>query len=113
VFSIASGFIVSCPASSPPLPFTAFPPLVTESQTVKSGEIVRICGEVENGLFAVVISGIPTISGSGTFPAPVLNGQFVFPNDASISGQVYLVLSKNGSATDDQIIAGPAILNAN
>jgi len=108
VFSIASTFIASCPVRSPPLPFTVFPPLVAASPTVKNGEIVTLGpGNVNNGTLAVVISGL------NTFPIPVSNNQFVFPNDTTISGQVYLVLSKNGSVTDDQILAGPAILSAN
>lgn len=108
VFTIASAFIASCPASSPPLPFTAFPPLVATTSAVKAGDIVTLGGApLNNGTFAVVISGL------NTFPVPLFNNQFIFPNDTSISGQVYLVLSTNGSVTDDQIRAGPAILNAN
>ena len=107
VFTIASGFIVSCPAKSPPLPFKPFAPLVAASGTVKSGDVVVLGGAVRNNTFAVVISGLKT------FPVPLSNNQFVFPNNTNISGQVYLVLSKNGSITDDQILAGPAILEAN
>lgn len=37
VYSLASGFIVSCPESNPPLPVKAFPMLTVES----SGEMVH------------------------------------------------------------------------
>jgi hypothetical protein len=40
-----------------------------------------------------------------------MNDAFVFP-DVTVKGQVYLVFSKNGTVSDDQIIAGPAIIMA-
>jgi hypothetical protein len=118
VFSLASQFIVSCPPDSPPLPFKAFPPLVVRNPIVASGDTVYLEGNNGDGTVAVVISGLDT------FPAPVTNNQFVFPADKSIQGQVYphvfrnllkvyLVLTKNGTVSDDQVLAGPAILSAN
>jgi hypothetical protein len=46
-----------------------------------------------------------------TYPVEVMNDAFVFP-DVTVKGQVYLVFSKNGTVSDDQIIAGPAIIMA-
>jgi len=106
VFTLASAFIVSCPADNPALPFKAFPPLEVGDPVMGSGETVYIKNAAD-GTFAVVIAGLQT------FPVKVAGGQFVFPNDPSIQGEVYLVLSKDGSIADDKIISGPAIIFAN
>lgn len=90
VFTLASGFIVSCPADSPPLPLTAFPSLIVDSPFVRGGQIVYIDGESLdetsagslNETFAVVLSGLQT------FPVEVQNNEFVFPVDTDIQGQV-------------------------
>jgi hypothetical protein len=82
VFSLASQFIVSCPADNPPLPFTVFPPLLVSNETVSSGDTVSFDGDFADGTIAVVISGLET------FPATVTNNAFIFPADPSILGQV-------------------------
>lgn len=81
VFSLASTFIVSCPATNPTLPFKAFPPLEVGDPIVGSGETVCV-ENVGDGTFAVVIAGLQT------FPVKVEGGEFVFPQDPSIQGQV-------------------------
>ena len=84
VFTLASAFIVSCPADNVALPFKAFPPLHVGDNVVGSGETVSI--EVPasgvDGTFAVVIAGLQT------FPVKVAGGVFVFPKDPSIQGEV-------------------------
>jgi len=83
VFTLASAFIVSCPADNPALPFKAFPPLVVGDAVVGSGEIVSVeSPNAADGTFAVVIAGLQT------FPVKVKDGLFVFPKDPSIEGQV-------------------------
>lgn len=91
VFTLASAFIVSCPADNPALPFKAFPPLEVGDPVMGSGETVYIKNAAD-GTFAVVIAGLQT------FPVKVAGGQFVFPNDPSIQGEVlfYLRLGVNG-----------------
>jgi hypothetical protein len=83
VISIASVFIVSCPASNPPLPFKSFPPLTVNGKTtVTSGETVHVSGEWVDGTFAVVLSGLKN------FPVEVKDNMFSFPSDSAIKGQV-------------------------
>ena len=83
VFTLASAFIVSCPADNPALPFKAFSPLVVDDPVVKSGETVYIkTPEKTDGTFAVVIAGLQT------FPVKDNDGSFEFPKDPSIEGQV-------------------------
>jgi Ferritin-like domain len=109
VITIASQFIVSCPPQSPPLPFTPFTPLVLNASTVVAGQSITIesPASVPDGSFAVVLAGL------NTFPAEIAFNQFSFPQDASIDGQVYVVISSDVTVTDDKIIAGPAIVIAN
>ncbi|OAL38773.1 hypothetical protein AYO20_01979 [Fonsecaea nubica] len=60
VFTIASQFIVSCPADNPPLPFTAFPGLKTNSQACfdESGSSDSFSTESVN--YATVVANIET-----------------------------------------------------
>ncbi|OAG36380.1 hypothetical protein AYO21_09459 [Fonsecaea monophora] len=60
VFTIASQFIVSCPADNPPLPFTAFPGLKTNSQACfdESGSSESFSTESVN--YATVVANIET-----------------------------------------------------
>jgi len=83
VYTLAAGFIVSCPASNPALPVMAFPTLtVVGSAAVKSGEVISVQGAWPDSTYAVVISGLMT------YPVKVQNNQFAFPSDPSITGQV-------------------------
>jgi hypothetical protein len=108
VYSLASAFIVSCPASNPTLPVKAFPALtVMGTGAVSAGEWISVSGSWTSGIYAVILSGLDS------YAVAVKNNQFQFPSDPSIAGQVYLVFSTAETATDDTIIAGPAILVAN
>jgi hypothetical protein len=83
VYTLAAGFIVSCPASNPALPLMAFPSLtVMGSAAVKSGEVISVQGAWPDATYAVVLSGLMT------YPVKVQNNQFAFPSDPSIMGQV-------------------------
>ena len=83
VYSLASAFIVSCPASNPALPFIAFPKLTVKgSGEVKSGEEICVEGVWPDSTYAVVISGLKTYS------VKAKDNRFTFPSDPSIMGQV-------------------------
>jgi hypothetical protein len=82
VWTIASQFIKSCPASNPALPVKAFPTLaVAGSAAVTAGETIHVSGNWNDGTFAVVIAGL------NTYPVPIVNNQFKFP-ETSVTGQV-------------------------
>lgn len=51
-------------------------------------------------------------SGLSQFTAPYNNGSVTIPNELAQMGVVYAVITNgNDSATDDNTVAGPAILN--
>jgi Ferritin-like domain len=108
VYSLASAFIVSCPASNPVIPVKAFPALsVQGTGAVSAGECISVSGSWTDGIYAVILSGLDS------YAVAVEDNKFKFPSDPTITGQVYLVFSTAETATDDTIIAGPAILVAN
>ena len=83
VYSLASAFIASCPASNPALPVMAFPALVVQgSNSVTAGEVISVMGSWPDSTYAVVIAGLMT------YPIKVMNNQFTFPSDPLIMGQV-------------------------
>ncbi|OCF33252.1 hypothetical protein I317_03685 [Kwoniella heveanensis CBS 569] len=100
VYSIASAFIKSCPSTNPTLPVKAFPALtIGEDGTVSTSAST-------DGTYVQVIAGLT----SNVFP--VVNGKVQgLPNPQGIS---YAVLTTQGNNTlvgDDNIVAGPVILN--
>ncbi|KAK4688567.1 hypothetical protein P7C73_g1541, partial [Tremellales sp. Uapishka_1] len=100
VYSLATQFITSCPASNPPLPFKAFPTLA-----VASDGTLTYSGSAD-GQYLLIVAGLT----SKTFP--ITNGKVTLPSD--IQGFAYGVVTSQQDATmvsDDNIIAGPAILD--
>jgi hypothetical protein len=100
VYSIASAFITGCPSSNPTLPVKAFPAL-----TIGSDGTVTTTADTSNA-YVQVIAGLTT----DTFP--VTNGMVQgMPQPQGIS---YAVLTSQQNSTlvsDDNILAGPAILH--
>ncbi|KAJ5946050.1 hypothetical protein N7454_002889 [Penicillium verhagenii] len=115
VYTVASPFITSCPSSNGKLPVMAFPSLtMSGTNTLMSGSTVQlVTGSGFNtsntsNLYAAFITVTGplwaplTSTGSGMFNVTIPTG---------IAGQSYVVLTKgNTSATDDNIVAGPAIV---
>lgn len=114
VFTLASPFIVSCPESNGKLPVKAFPSLTAtyNGKTVMSGSTVTLkVGErfmETDHIFAAFI----TLSGPvWTDLEPMGNGTFTVTVPKGIMGQSYVVLTKGDKqVTDDNVLAGPAIL---
>lgn len=123
VFSLAIQFIVECPPNNPSLPFKAFPVLVfmpAEGEPeIKSGNSIHLSTAAPN------IHDYENIHDSKyayaafiTVTGPIFantestgNGNFVVTVPEGINGQSYVVLtSSNESVTDDNTIAGPAII---
>jgi hypothetical protein len=116
VFTLAAPFIASCPSSNGMLPVKAFPSLTAASNgAVMNGSQVQLItgpgfdtsmNTSDISAAFVTVTGpvfTPLVSnGGGKFTVTVPNG---------VSGQSYVVLTRgNSSATDDTIVAGPAVL---
>lgn len=115
VYTVASPFIVSCPSTNQALPVKAFPTLTMSPMgAAMPGQMVHVMAgqgfDAANmtDLFAAFI----TVTGPIWTPAVAQgNGAFTVTVPEGVMGQSYLVLTKgNTGATDDNILAGPAIV---
>ncbi|KAM0248519.1 hypothetical protein ACHAQJ_009456 [Trichoderma viride] len=117
VYSLASGFITSCPSSNPPLPVKAFPKLQLASTTtmpVTTGAMVTILtpgytlkAEKDAQIYAAFIA----VTGPTFVSAKPVNGGFSVTIPKGFAGQTYVVLTtcKEG-VSDNTTAAGPAII---
>jgi len=115
VYSLASQFIVSCPASNVALPVKAFPPLAlstTQAMPVKVGDMITVMapkGTLYPG--APIYAAFVTITGPIFQSITSVTGGYQVVVPAGIGGQSYVVLTTDcTSVTDDNIAAGPAIV---
>ncbi|KAJ3504264.1 hypothetical protein NLJ89_g8028 [Agrocybe chaxingu] len=104
VYTLAAPFITSCPPTNPPLPVKAFPPLIFTSKPVPGHAT-----SVEKTPATSPATHVSFFTGLDKIFVPITNGQILVPE--GLSGTVYAVATKSGEeATDDTIIAGPAVL---
>ncbi|KAJ5663163.1 hypothetical protein N7507_003894 [Penicillium longicatenatum] len=115
VYTLAAPFITACPSSNGKLPVMAFPSLTMSSmKTLMAGSTVQLTAgsgfntSDTSSLYAAFITVTGPVwaplnsSGDGMFTVTIPNG---------VAGQSYVVLTKgNTMATDDNIVAGPAIV---
>lgn len=118
VFTLAAGFIKSCPSSNPTLPVKAFPALSLDPKTaqpVKAGDTVTLLtpGYVLKGakgdtkIYAAFVS----VTGPTFADATPVDGGFKVTIPKGFSGQSYAVLTScKDAVNDDTIAAGPAII---
>lgn len=113
VYTLAAPFFVNCPNDNAPLNLKAFPALTVAAshEKILSGSTVTVSAKV--GHYGGVVYGAwvsvtgrkfvqATPSGDGSYSVKVPDG---------IHGQSYLLLTKdNTGATDDNVIAGPAVV---
>jgi len=104
VFTLAAGYITSCPSTNPNLPVKAYPTLTLKDAVPGQNAIVQHGSTSADPTFIVFYFGL-----SQTF-VPI-DGQGKVAVPANLSEQVYAVATSSGTeATDKTIIAGPAIL---
>ena len=108
VYTIASGFIVSCPSTNAALPVKAYPSLTLDSGLPTApGALVDLAPKtVPSGdFYATFVSGLDIIS---VKPQSVANGMIMAEVPQMISGQSYVFLTSDnsGNLTDATILAG-------
>ncbi|OQD76443.1 hypothetical protein PENDEC_c004G05919 [Penicillium decumbens] len=114
VYTLASLFIASCPESNGKLPVKAFPALTMPSMApVMTGSKVDLM--VASGMLkntSDIYAAFITVTGPVWAPLKSTGaGKFSVTVPDGIAGQSYVVLTKgNTTATDDNIVAGPAIV---
>ncbi|KAL6788025.1 ferritin-like domain-containing protein [Trichoderma sp. SZMC 28012] len=112
VYSLASGFITSCPSSNSPLPIKSFPRLQLAPATampVAPDSTITLLTPADKG--AQIYAAFIAVTGPTFVPAKAVNGGFSITIPKGFAGQTYVVLTTcNESVTDDTTAAGPAIL---
>jgi hypothetical protein len=112
VYTLAAGFIKSCPSDNPALPVKAFPSLSASSKdmSIKTGSTVLLGTsgyKIEGTVYAAFIA----VTGPTFVEAKAVNGGFEVVVPKGFAGESYVVLTScNTAATDDTIVAGPAIV---
>lgn len=114
VYTLASMFIVSCPESNGKLPVKAFPALTMPSMapaTTGSKVELMAAGGVSMDTKDVYAAFI-TVTGPVWAPLDSTGDEkFEVTIPEGVAGQSYVVLTKgNKNASDDNILAGPAII---
>ncbi|KAJ3486516.1 hypothetical protein NLG97_g6596 [Lecanicillium saksenae] len=119
VYSLASGFIKSCPESNPKLPVKAFPAVSVSADSMK--EAIKSNSEVvlqtpgyqlkgANG-DAKIYAGFIAVTGPVIVEAMPVDGGFKVKIPEGFAGQTYVVLTScKDAVNDDTIAAGPAII---
>jgi hypothetical protein len=112
VYTLAAGFIVSCPEGNAPLPFMAFPTLTSDSDSpLAMGMDAAFAYEGDvAGHYLTFVSGLAIksvmVEGDSltvAIPEGISGQSYVFLTDADVSGGP-------GSLSDSTIVAGPAII---
>ncbi|KAJ5999350.1 hypothetical protein N7451_007160 [Penicillium sp. IBT 35674x] len=114
VYTLASLFIASCPESNGKLPVKAFPaltmpsmaPVMTGSKVdlMVAGDMVKNTSDIYAAFITVTGPIWATLESTGA-------GEYTVVVPEGVAGQSYVVLTKgNKQATDDNIVAGPAIV---
>lgn len=115
VYTVASPFITSCPSSNGKLPVKAFPSLtLISTHAVFSGSRVRLVagGGFDDSNPTNLYAAFITVTGPIWTPLRFMGDKsFTVTIPKGIAGQSYVVITKGKSqVTDDNIVAGPAII---
>ncbi|KAF9520844.1 hypothetical protein BS47DRAFT_1286725 [Hydnum rufescens UP504] len=116
VYSLAAGFITTCPSTNPALPVLAFPKLnVTSTGNITAGQPLTLAFTPANSTsantttpyFVAFFSGL-TVSFA---PLGANNNTVIIPD--GLNGTVFAVVTTigNGTVTDGNTVAGPHILS--
>jgi len=113
VYSLAAPFITSCPSSNPTfLPLAAFPALkVVGTGPFFTGTNLTVSAAIPKST-SPIYAAFVTVTGPVWAPISLWgNGDYMVTVPAGVHGQSYLLVTKSSSAaTDDTILAGPAIV---
>jgi len=113
VYTLAAQFIKSCPSSNPPLPVKAFPTLTASSSDamIKTGSTVMLSTKGYSITGGPVYAAFITVTGPMFVETKQVSGGYQVMVPKGVAGQSYVVLTScNTAATDDTIVAGPAIV---
>ncbi|KAM3511819.1 hypothetical protein MY11210_004510 [Beauveria gryllotalpidicola] len=118
VYSLASGFITSCPETNPALPVKAFPAVAVAADTkmpIKAGDeiVLQTPGYQLKGANSdtKIYAAFIAVTGPVFADATPVDGGFKVQIPEGFAGQTYAVLTScKDAVNDDTIAAGPAIV---
>lgn len=128
MYTLASTFIASCPASNPSIPLKAFPTLkvtttaggkVTSGQVldVETGDFELVAKDAGAHLYAAFVSANGPVfatleaGSAGTAEAAAVGHAFRVTVPEGVNGQSYLLLSNcNETVSDRTVVAGPTFV---
>lgn len=112
VFTLAAGFIASCPLNNPPLPVKAFPPLaVSQKPAQQNSTITLMPGKGFSQRGGSVSAAFVSVTGPIIVPVQQAGSGFNVKIPAAVAGQSYVVLTSSATdVTDDTILAGPGVV---
>ncbi|KAJ5938037.1 hypothetical protein N7454_004379 [Penicillium verhagenii] len=115
VYTVASPFITSCPSSNGKLPVKAFPSLSLKStSTIRSGSKVSVVAGsgFDDSNLSNLHAAFITVTGPVWTPLHYRGDKsFTVTIPDGVAGQSYVVITKGKTqVTDDNIVAGPAII---
>jgi hypothetical protein len=113
VYTLAAQFITSCPSTNVALPVKAFPVITASSKdaSIKTGSTVMLTTKGYKVDGGEVYGAFITVTGPIFVAAKSVSGGFEVVVPKGVSGQSYVVLTScNTAATDDTIVAGPAVV---
>lgn len=111
-FTLASPFVISCPAGSN-LPLTNYPGLnLAPNQTfpVTAGEVISVVSDNEHLPTKGLKAAWFTFQGYKFVDAHAVNTTVSFPVPSGVLGRVYVVLVPEEKVTDWNILSGPDII---
>ncbi|KAL3423238.1 twin-arginine translocation pathway signal [Phlyctema vagabunda] len=111
VYTIAAGFIVSCPSTNAALPVKAYPALTIDSglPTATGANIEFSVESIPEGTaFATFVSGLDILP----VPITLVDGKMMAAVPEMVEGQSYVFITSDnsGNVTDATVLAGPAIV---
>ena len=114
VYTLAAPFIVTCPAANGKLPVMAFPSLSVScpGSEIKTNATVQLVSKSNFPEGKTLYAAWYAVTGP-TFTPTTWNGQntLVTKVPPGFHGQSYVVITTNNTvATDDYVVAGPAIV---
>jgi hypothetical protein len=113
VYTLAAQFITGCPSTNAPLPVKAFPTLTATSKDmpIKTDSTLMLATKGYKVTGGKVYAAFITVTGPVFADAKEVDGGFEVKVPKGIAGQSYVVLTScNTAATDDTIVAGPAVV---
>ncbi|KIH87048.1 hypothetical protein SPBR_05176 [Sporothrix brasiliensis 5110] len=115
VYTLAAPFFVSCPSTNPSLPVKAFPALsVTTAGPLKTNETITLAVDTTTYMPPAgtpVFAAFITVTGPICVEITSVYAGFSVTVPEGVEGQSYVVLTmSNTSVSDDNTLAGPAII---